>query len=665
MSRVNAILHSALESLKAAKDEITKESIQHRDEISKYQTEIVQLHKRLHISEQRINELESDNFRRNQTPTVTVERDHADRTAAEPEESSDERLIDAKLRSLREKYSPERETESYANYSHDQLLAKINRLEASYKDLYTETMSLVRILSSLRTQVKRHKQRATQWQRWSVRQSAIRDTNSHAHPDAAKRQVAAVQGYYQEKPAAAFASPFKSKNTQKGESDVVNSSPIASTASTSSELSAAEAPDTVRIICRQETEMRNNLRSRSPAVRIKDEPISPGSAETSSIVIPAGSQDLDEVGDVVTTPRSRRFTVFEDHASLSQQTTPTIGLNISPRRAFQVKDINTNHVFQFKTPQEPSAKRRKLGDSGECAISTVAEDGEDENYIRKAKKPTKLENDTPSRGVVRNPNAHRRLEDLMEARPRKQKPALDRVSDSALRSVATVADRQEQTGRKEEDAKLAANHGKLIDSTGTSHQNNPSGSASKKEPDWDSIIRNVPLRNLPVDCLNLSHFKPNPTRNQGLDYAFKEVVRGTAQRKCIPGCMRDDCCGEKFRAMVRATGIKYEADQHQAFLEEYLGDRKDLLKTLSHSPEALDGLLIEAKARQLADKFGKHRHSFERARSPPGFWRTDMPTTQEEAEDRLEADRMERAKVQDRIREAMRPNGLWRFADEI
>jgi hypothetical protein len=42
-----------------------------------------------------------------------------------------------------------------------------------------------------------------------------------------------------------------------------------------------------------------------------------------------------------------------------------------------------------------------------------------------------------------------------------------------------------------------------------------------------------------------------------------------------------------------------------------------------------------------------------------------MPSTQELAKDRMEADRMERAKILERVGEAMRPDGLWKFADEI
>lgn len=50
--------------------------------------------------------------------------------------------------------------------------------------------------------------------------------------------------------------------------------------------------------------------------------------------------------------------------------------------------------------------------------------------------------------------------------------------------------------------------------------------------------------------------------------------------------------------------------------------------------------------------------------SPPGFWRTDFPSTQEDEADRTAGRRMEAEMIQERYREAMRPGGRWRFRDE-
>jgi len=75
-------------------------------------------------------------------------------------------------------------------------------------------------------------------------------------------------------------------------------------------------------------------------------------------------------------------------------------------------------------------------------------------------------------------------------------------------------------------------------------------------------------------------------------------------------------------------------------------------------------LLVEAKTWELAQKYGRHRVRYERMKSPPGFWRTDFPTSQEILEDRKKAEEIEMDVIKDRWREAMRPNGRWLFRDE-
>lgn len=75
-------------------------------------------------------------------------------------------------------------------------------------------------------------------------------------------------------------------------------------------------------------------------------------------------------------------------------------------------------------------------------------------------------------------------------------------------------------------------------------------------------------------------------------------------------------------------------------------------------------LLIDAKIQKASNMFGKHRHLHERPASPPGFWNTDFPSTQERNKNRALANEMEREKVEVRWREAIKTKGLWKFADE-
>ena len=98
-------------------------------------------------------------------------------------------------------------------------------------------------------------------------------------------------------------------------------------------------------------------------------------------------------------------------------------------------------------------------------------------------------------------------------------------------------------------------------------------------------------------------------------------------------------------------------------LEVFLGS--DFATIMGYyGPEKRKDLIMQAHAYVFANQHGKHRHAFERRSTPPGFWRTDMATTQEEEEDRAKAREMERKKVEERWREAMRTGGRWLFRDE-
>jgi len=98
-------------------------------------------------------------------------------------------------------------------------------------------------------------------------------------------------------------------------------------------------------------------------------------------------------------------------------------------------------------------------------------------------------------------------------------------------------------------------------------------------------------------------------------------------------------------------------------LEDYMGPNWEQLMG-AYAPDKRKDLLMQARASAFANQYGKHRHGFERRSTPPGFWRTDMPTTQEAEEDRAKAQDLERRKVEERGREAMREGGRWLFRDE-
>ena len=176
-----------------------------------------------------------------------------------------------------------------------------------------------------------------------------------------------------------------------------------------------------------------------------------------------------------------------------------------------------------------------------------------------------------------------------------------------------------------------------------------------------------PLRARPVHRLGLQDFKLNPAYSE---YAYHESVRKNDEKKALSGCTDRHCPRCKgLRKHVIDSGYKTAPkpgesadDADRRLLRDYLGDNHRRLKTMSD--EERSNLLIEARVKEFADRYGCHRQAFARTREAPGVWKVDFPSTQEEAELRVLADVMEREQVEERYWEATRRNGKWVFADE-
>jgi hypothetical protein len=306
-------------------------------------------------------------------------------------------------------------------------------------------------------------------------------------------------------------------------------------------------------------------------------------------------------------------------------------------------------------------KKKKQRLTSHRAITSMAEDGEDGDAGELGGRSKRLPNNAPathirpSRSSVNDKATQDRLQSLLEGSS-PSKSTLASVSGPHESVKPQGLSRKSTSPRHAPATQSLPSRKSYDDSTKTESQNFP-------------VVRpeEEPFRSLPLNRLNLGHFKINPARNDGLDFAYDAVVRKKDDRKCMSGCTRPGCCGDRFRAMARLGGLpvnasSMQAEEDQRILEEYVGEDRHLLDGLSGHDR--DNLLVEARARILANQYGRHRHMHQRAQSPPGFWRTDMPDSQEIELDRQAAQRLEREKVEERYREAMRPGGLWTWADE-
>ncbi|KAL1967245.1 hypothetical protein VTN77DRAFT_3291 [Rasamsonia byssochlamydoides] len=654
----------------------------------------------------------------------------------------DQRAVDEKLDELQETYDPDRLIKSVHEAGPDNLDSNfrqaLEQLECSYRALYEDVRTLLKVTGSLRTQVKRHKDTVAQWQRWlSHKKSATpvegsadrngrfdRTSKALRGPESltdGKLASSLLQGSASDVfPQGVAEAPAQSSNSDTDssvptvtvgenavrqrrspslplQSDPIHSSPQVkqegdeylgvvmlnapgsdplSTQSeepiTGDDCQPHNAPSAAPTVVRVQSSKQNpegidaEDHAQVRPIKIKSEDLSSSPFQStfqSRESNPSGTQDLDDVGSSVKTPKKQSFVVFEEPSSSPRQQV-RFSRDQQGLRALQPKDNNkksSDHAVLYS-----ASKRRKVSERGIAAIPAVTEDGEDENFDPPRKRKIEMSRDDLERvphSASRNPMAHRRLDDLLET-PSLKRQLLFQGSAVSSRNRSDSGGSGSRKGRSERNPSSKSPCG----FDGSSGLQVPKSRITSNTDDFEpdngerpeDVFRGVPYRARPLEALDLNCFKINTERNDGLDFAFNEVVRKQDRRKCLPGCMRAGCCGDKFRAMARASVQSAEVDRR--ILEEYLGDQKHVLDELSDRER--EDLLVEAKARFLADRYGRHRYAHERPRSPPGFWRTDMPSTQELARDREEAKALEREKIKERYREAMRPGGLWKFADE-
>jgi len=346
--------------------------------------------------------------------------------------------------------------------------------------------------------------------------------------------------------------------------------------------------------------------------------------------------------------------------------------------------INSRPALPRTSEQIPNRKR-KYDQTLAAKLDDLAEDGEQRQVkIRDVAAPS----DSP---LAKTP----RIQNMLEA-PSAKKPSLattpaGRRAQASVNTPVTVVRAGKTPVAQVKDTSKADLMGKPV-SVATPRQRRMNQSSepaaaggARRAPvleiadtygdeESDTKPKLEPLRLRPVGNLTLNDFKINPQYNGGLDYAFSEVVRNRDERKCLPGCTQPDCCGNSFRKVIEIGGAlagpkpglwdnddDLEADQR--LLEQYLGtDARYRLRRMT--TEQKKAMLMEAQVERLAQKHGRHKATFARRVTPPGFWDADFPSSQEQEKNRRKAEQMERDKVEERYQEAMRSRGRWMFRDE-
>ncbi|KAM0333337.1 hypothetical protein ACHAQA_001998 [Verticillium albo-atrum] len=377
------------------------------------------------------------------------------------------------------------------------------------------------------------------------------------------------------------------------------------------------------------------------------------------------SLDLDEVGQKLSTPRKNRL-IADALAAFSNVSggQPTLEGAVFVRPDNNGPAARHTHESSALTPINPNARimkplttksvdrSRKKGLAQ--GIGSLAEDGN--LYQRAVRKQT-------NRNPLETPRGGGRLNRLLNTPASEEEPAVVRSAPRPLRSGAdTPMAVFGAPGRRElpfgKDSRGRASKGDKAKAATTTTQ----PKTGEPEIEGRGAQFGGSIRAKKTSTLRLEDFKVNPKFNGGQDYAFSEVVRGKDDRACLPGCTDMSCCGKQFRGLAMAQRGNRNASDDMKLFEKFLGD--GISRIWSMSKDEKEELWLEAKTWELAEQMGKHRHRYARRQSPPGFWNTEFPSTQEVETEKAEAEKRVRQMVEDRYREAMRPGGRWVFRDE-
>ncbi|KAI5197631.1 SAE2-domain-containing protein [Aureobasidium subglaciale] len=345
---------------------------------------------------------------------------------------------------------------------------------------------------------------------------------------------------------------------------------------------------------------------------------------------------------------------------LVRTTRRSVGPQDSRSSGGPLHDLSPNTPTLPRTSATPVISGKKLDHSrGAAAVHVLSEDGD--NIKRGFKKP-RIDDGTSK------PVGTGRLNGLLEG----TSPQADRTISSPRSAPAVQRQREwldKAISKESEKHTVTRSVEKPVNRVTRTLRDRPipRPTVQRYNPkdDPDAIQPELePLRARPLQRLNLDDFKVNPNYSGALGYAYRESIRKYEEKKCLPGCTREECCGA-IRKFIAAGGLPNDTSltDDELTLRGYLGSAY-MSVIRDATAEERKRMLIEARAKAFADQHGKHREVFQRNRTPPGFWRTEMPSTQEEEQDREEARKMERQKVEERWRDAMRGGSRYMFRDE-
>nr|GAT49789.1 predicted protein [Mycena chlorophos] len=160
--------------------------------------------------------------------------------------------------------------------------------------------------------------------------------------------------------------------------------------------------------------------------------------------------------------------------------------------------------------------------------------------------------------------------------------------------------------------------------------------------DWRDFERKWPLGERPPpeavleQSLN-SRYRIDPKKNDGLDYAFQETVRGAARQKLPAG----DC------------------DQCRGYYEARGPTPPRLMAPLWRSPETDKSPTHQQRVHKHKQRISRHRHAHAAPKTPPSYWNIGFPDAAEVERINRAAHSMHQAKEAEIEAEIEAGEGIW------
>jgi hypothetical protein len=356
--------------------------------------------------------------------------------------------------------------------------------------------------------------------------------------------------------------------------------------------------------------------------------------------------DIPELPDVLTALERADAAVTNDQTAPPPKETVTPKARSHDRQRGALGQLSPN----VPTIPQTTKKRRRISQEAADKVGMLAEDGDEtSDQITPKAEP----------GTAKAPGSPR-LTSLLENPTPARKPLQPRrpASDTAKR-VRRPQLQDSPQAQPLPQVKLQPTSLKKP-TPQPSKYTRPRG-IEKSPPPIDPASE--PLRSKPKQFLKPQDFRINPAYADS-SFAYVQPMNrlSKADRRCLPGCIDPVCCGE-FLDAARNNLLPRSSKSDEQLIKDMFGLSPEDL-AINYPVSQQEDVIFQARAQAFANEHGKHRKTFERQKTPPGFWRTGMPSTQEEDADRKEAEKIERIKVESMWREAMKGRGRWKFRDE-